>query len=121
MCGPQARLRTFPVNDRLGTRGDEMILIKRRGQKGGIQVSLDGAHSAGTVVPALRERLFHAPPATMAELTQLAPARGNFDQDAARACNGALQLFDKHPWGSQPDAINLSRGVASSARLQNRA
>ena len=28
VCGPQPRLRSFPENDSLGTRGNEMILIK---------------------------------------------------------------------------------------------
>ena len=27
LCSPQARLRTFPGNDSLGTRGDEMVWI----------------------------------------------------------------------------------------------
>src|SRR6266567_764462 len=40
----------------------------------------------------------------MTELAQFRRARGNFDQDAARACNGALQEFYKHPWGSQSNA-----------------
>src|SRR5579864_2701634 len=40
----------------------------------------------------------------MTELAQFRRARGNFEQDAARACNGAFQEFYKHPWGSQSHA-----------------
>src|SRR5215471_10940788 len=42
-AGAPPRLpNTFPGNDSPGTRGDEMFLIQGRGQKGGIQVPLDG-------------------------------------------------------------------------------
>ncbi len=37
----------------------------------------------------------------MTELAQFGPARGDLDQGAARASNGALQKCYKHPWGSQ--------------------
>ena len=40
----------------------------------------------------------------MTELAQFRRARGNFEQDAARACNGAPQECYKHPWGSQSNA-----------------
>src|SRR5256714_4660503 len=40
----------------------------------------------------------------MTELREFRRARGNLDQDAARTCNGALQEFYKHPWGSQSNA-----------------
>src|SRR6266567_8872105 len=40
----------------------------------------------------------------MTELREFRRARGNFDQDAARACNGALQECYKHPRGSQSHA-----------------
>jgi hypothetical protein len=40
----------------------------------------------------------------MAELTQFGLPRGNFEQGAARACNGAFQECYKHPWGSQSNA-----------------
>ncbi len=84
-----------------------MILIQGRSQKGGIQVPLDGTHSTGTLMPALRKRFFHALPAAMTELAQFGPARGNLDQGAARACNGALQMLYKHPWSSQSHAFPI--------------
>jgi len=105
VCGPQPRLRSFPGNDRPGTRGDEMGLIERGGKIGGIQIPLDRTHAAGAVMPALGERLFHAPPTPMTELAQFGPARGNLDQGAARSCNGALEVLDKHPWCSQSHAL----------------
>src|SRR5260370_40540328 len=40
----------------------------------------------------------------MTELAQFRRAGGNFDQDAARACNGALQECYKHPRDSQSNA-----------------
>src|ERR1700694_397638 len=40
----------------------------------------------------------------MTELREFRRARGNFEQDAARACNGALQECYKHAWGSQSNA-----------------
>src|SRR6266705_5355747 len=43
----------------------------------------------------------------MTELAQFRRARGNLDQDAARTCNGALQEFYKHPWGSQSNAAPI--------------
>src|SRR5258708_19464616 len=43
----------------------------------------------------------------MTELAQFRRARGNFEQDAARACNGALQAFYKHPWGSQSNTAPI--------------
>src|SRR5262249_40235275 len=40
----------------------------------------------------------------MAELREFGLPRGNFDQGAARACNGASEHFYKHPWCSQSNA-----------------
>jgi hypothetical protein len=52
-------------------------------------------------VPALRKRLFERLAAPVTELTQFGRACGNFEQGAARACNGAPQHLDEHPWCSQ--------------------
>jgi len=54
VCGPQARFRTFPGNDILGTRGEKMIWIKIGSEKGGIQVPLHGTDATGALMPALR-------------------------------------------------------------------
>ena len=107
VCGLQARLRTFPGNDSLGTRRDEMLLIQGRGQEGGIQVPLDGTDSTDAVMPALRKGLFHASAAAMTELAQLASACGDLDQGAARARNGALQVFYKHPWCAKTHTLSI--------------
>src|SRR5215469_6609240 len=40
----------------------------------------------------------------MTELREFRRARGNFEQAAARACNGALQECYKHAWASQSHA-----------------
>src|SRR5260370_10374264 len=37
----------------------------------------------------------------MTELAQFGGSRGNLDQGAARACNGASEHLYKHPWCSQ--------------------
>ena len=74
--------------------------IQIGGQKSRIQIPLDGTNPTGACVKALRQRLFHADPAAMTKLAQTGGAGGNFNQDAARACNGASQLCYKHPWSS---------------------
>jgi len=105
MRGLQARLRTFPEDHTLGTRRGEMILIERGGQKGRIEISLHRANAAGTLVPPHRERFFDTGTAAMAELRELGCSCRNFDQGAARTCNGASQLFYKHPWCSKPHTL----------------
>jgi len=82
-----------------------MILIERRGQKRRIEVPLHRTDPTGTVMPALRERFFHELPAPVAKLAQFGLARRNFNQDAARACNGALELCYKQPWCSKTYAF----------------
>ena len=68
VCCPQARLRTFPGNDILGTRGDAICCwIEIGGQKRGIQVALYRPDATGALVPALRERLGDELPASMAK------------------------------------------------------
>jgi hypothetical protein len=52
----------------------------------------------------LRERLFDAGSTAVTELAQFGLPRGNFEQGAARTCNGAFQECYKHPWGSQSNA-----------------
>src|SRR6266567_2672259 len=74
--------------------------IEIGGQKSRIQIPLDGTNPTGACVKALRQRLFHADPAAMTKLAQTGGAGGNFNQDSARACNGASQLCYKHPWSS---------------------
>jgi len=84
VCGLQARLRTFPENDSLGTRGDEMVCIQSGGQKRRIQVSLDRANATTTVMPTLRKWFFHARSTAMTPLREFTGACGDFDQGAAR-------------------------------------
>src|SRR5258708_1146069 len=104
VCEPQARLRTFRGNDIPGTRGDGICWIKVSGQERRIQIALHRANSARALVPALRERLFERLAAPVTELAEFGRACGDFNQGAARACNGASQLCYKHPWCAQSDA-----------------
>ena len=108
VCCPQARFRTFPGNDVLGTRGDEFCWIKIGSQKGRVQVALHRSYSTGTGVPALRERLFHRLAAAMTPLGEPGAACGNFGQGAARTCHGASESVYKHPWGSKPYASPIA-------------
>jgi hypothetical protein len=41
----------------------------------------------------------------MAVLREFGCARGNLGQGAARACNGASQLLDEHPWCPKAHAL----------------
>src|SRR5947209_2243106 len=92
VCCHQARLRTFPGNNVLGTRGDEICSrIKKSGQERRVQVTLDGTNAALALVPALPEWLFDERSAAMAKLGEFRRACGNFYQGAARACNGASE------------------------------
>src|SRR5207237_10434929 len=59
------------------------------------------------MMPALRQRFFHDTAAAMTELAQFGCVRGNFEQGAARACNGASEHLYKHPWGSQAYALAI--------------
>jgi hypothetical protein len=68
-----------------------MILIQGRGEKGRIQVPLDGTYPTGTVMPPLGERFFDVPSAAMTELREFGPPGGNLDQGAARDRNGTLR------------------------------
>src|SRR6266571_8016670 len=43
----------------------------------------------------------------MTELREFAGMGGNFEQDAARTCNGASQHFHKHPWGAKSHAPSV--------------
>jgi hypothetical protein len=104
VCEPQARLRTFPGNDILGTRGDGICWIKVGGQERRIQITLHRANSARALVPALRKRLLERLAAPVTELAEFGRACGNFNQGAARACNGASQQLNEHPWCSESDA-----------------
>ena len=58
-------------------------------------------------MPALRERLFDVPAAAMTELREFGSARGNFEQGAARPCNGASEHLYKHPWCAQSHAPSI--------------
>src|SRR5258707_12742365 len=109
VCCPQARLRTFPGNDILGTRGDGIYCwIKVGGQKRGVQVALHRPDATGALVPALPERLFDRLAAAVTILGQLRGTRGNLVQGAARACNGASQMVDQHPWGAKSRASSVA-------------
>src|SRR5260370_13224167 len=104
VCEPQARLRTSPGNDILGTRGDRFCWIKVGGQERRIQITLHRANSARALVPTLRKRLFERLAAPVTELTEFGRACGNFAQRAAPACNGASQFCYSHPWSSESAA-----------------
>ncbi len=58
-------------------------------------------------MPALRERFFDRLAAAMTELREFGCTCRDFDQGAARACNGALQLLNKHPWCSKPHTLPI--------------
>src|SRR5713101_4986565 len=53
----------------------------------------------------LGERFFHTASTAVTKLGEFAAARGNFEQGAARACNGASEHLYKHPWGSQSHTL----------------
>src|SRR3989442_7275662 len=76
-------------------------------QKCGIEIPLDGSNATGALVKPLREGLFHRLAAAMTKLREFGAARGNFDQGAARACNGASQLCYQHPWGAKAHASSI--------------
>ena len=86
-------------------RGNRGTLLEIGGQKCRVEVALHRSDATGALVPALRERLFHRLAAAVAQLRQLGGARGNLAQGAARACNGAFQETDKHPWSPQSHTL----------------
>src|SRR5258708_33274966 len=105
VCCPQARLRTFPGNDILGTRGDGGCWIEIGRQKRRVQVALDGANATQTLMKSLRERFLATDSTSMTPLRQFRAPRGHFDQGAARACNGASQHLNEHPWGTKTHTL----------------
>jgi hypothetical protein len=62
---------------------------------------LDGSDATETLVPPLPQRLFHELAAAMTELGEFGAARGDFDQGAARPCNGAFEQCYEHPWSAK--------------------
>ena len=103
VCCPQARLRTFPTGGvpLSGTRGKQICWIQIGGQKRRVEVTLDRSDATGALVPALPQRFRHKLAAAMTELGEFGAARGNFEQGAARTCNGAFQQSYEHPWGAK--------------------
>ena len=109
VCCLQARLRTFPGNDILGTRGDTLSCwIKVGGQKRGVQVALHRPDTARALVPTLRERLRDERAASMTPLGQFRGACRDFVQGAARACNGAFEVCYQHPWSTKSHALAVA-------------
>ena len=86
VCCPQARLRTFPGNDILGTRGDGLCWIEMGCQKGRIQIALHRPDATGALMKPLRERLFAPLPTAVAILGQLTGTGGDLVQGAAGTC-----------------------------------
>jgi hypothetical protein len=85
-----------------------MIWIKIGGQKRRIEVALRRPDPTGALMPALRQGFFLVHATTVAKLRQPGAARRNFVQGAARACNGALQMVDEHPWSTKSDAFAIA-------------
>ena len=86
-------------------RGNRSGLIEIGGQKCRVEVALHRPDTTGALVPARRVRFFHRLAAAVAKLRQFGGACGNLGQGAARACNGAFQETDKHPWSSQSHTL----------------
>src|SRR5713101_1767076 len=82
-------------------RGIRVSEIQIGRQKRRVEISLHWANATGALMPALRQRLFDRLATAVTELAEFGRARGNFEQGAARTCNGAPQEFYKHPWCSQ--------------------
>src|SRR5215471_21662872 len=55
-------------------------------------------------MPPLRQRLLDRLAAAVTVLREPGCARRNFDQGAARTCNGAFQQLDEHPRGAKSNA-----------------
>ena len=100
VCCSQARLRTFPGNDILGTRGGEFFWIEIGRKTRRVEVALDGTNATWTLVKPLREWFLATDSTSMTPLRQFGATRGHFDQGAARArprCVGdALQTSLGH-------------------------
>src|SRR5579862_6813106 len=90
VCCPQAGFPTFPTGGvpLSGTRGKRICWIQIGGQKRRVQVPLDGSNATGALVPALPQPFRDKLAAAMAELGEFGPVCGNFEQGAARTCNG---------------------------------
>src|SRR5690349_25154047 len=67
-CCPQARLRTLPVL--LGNREDKRCAVEMGREERRVQVKLDATDATFTLMPSLRQRLFHAASAAMPVLRQ---------------------------------------------------
>jgi hypothetical protein len=77
------------------------------GQKRGIQVSLNGTDSTRASMPPLRERLFQRLATAVTKLREFGPLRLDFEQGAARTCNGASQQLNEHPRGPKSHAATI--------------
>ena len=104
-CCPQARLRTLPGC--LGKRGKEGLHVEMSRQKCRVQVALHRANATGALVPTLRERLLEVSATAMTILRQFGALGRDFDQDAARACNGASEQCYEHPWCTESHAAAI--------------
>jgi hypothetical protein len=104
----QAGFPTFPVSVVPGTRGKKICWVQIGSQEGRVGVTLDGPDAAGAIVPALPQRFGNILAAAMTELRQLGGASGDFEQGAARTCNGASEQCYEHPWGPKPDTRGLT-------------
>src|SRR5689334_10824223 len=56
-------------------------------------------------MPALPQRLRYKLAAAMTELREFGAACGDFEQGAARPCNGASQQVHKHPWSTKTHTL----------------
>src|SRR5262249_41649986 len=83
-----SRLRTLP--GLLGNRGNKGLEIQMRRQKRRVQVTLHWPNPTGTRMRALGERLPDVGATAMAILREPGTLGGDFEQGAARACNGAF-------------------------------
>jgi hypothetical protein len=81
------------------------VWLKGGGKKGRIEVALNGSDAALAAMDSFRERLLFARSTPMAELAEFGLLCRKFEQGAARACNGASQVFYKHPWCSFSDTL----------------
>src|SRR5260370_15720234 len=73
-----------------------------------IQDSLPRRVGGRALVHPLRQGFGDEGPAAVTILGEFGRARGNLVQGAARTCNGALQMVDQHPWGTQFHALAVA-------------